>query len=243
MSHDSPPSGPLVIAHRTTMGHAPENTLLGIRKALELGCDGVECDVRLSADSAPVLTHDDQFDRATNATGRVADFTIEQLAEVDAGKGEPVPTLRDALELIDGRMLFAIELKITEGDDVAALCEAVLAEVQRANALPWTWFWSFDSETVSQLAARAPRGGRIAHLCLSPTDDIWRIAAEHNLDGISMWAGSLSEDYVTACRAHDLAAFVWTVNEAEVIERCIRLGATGIVSDFPERVQSALPGL
>ena len=61
MSHDTP----LVIAHRTTMGHAPENTLLGIRQALEMGCDGVEIDVQLSADGIPVLIHDDELDRTT----------------------------------------------------------------------------------------------------------------------------------------------------------------------------------
>ena len=236
MSHDTP----LVIAHRATMGHAPENTLAGTRRALELDCDGVEIDVRLCGDGVPVLIHDDRLDRTTNATGPIAETTLEELQQIDAGDGERIPTLRDALELGAGRLLFVVELKVTPGDDVSALCDAVLADLKHANALPWTWLWSFDSETVIELARRAPLGRRIAHLCLSPTLEIWQIAAEHRLEGISMHGSGLTEESVAACRAHDMAAFVWTVNEPADIERCIGLGATGIVGDYPERIHTAL---
>ena len=157
MSNDSRPSRPLVVAHRTTMGHAPENTLAGVRRAAELGCDGVEIDVRLCADGVPVLIHDDLLDRTTDATGRIADTTLQQLESIDAGGGERIPTLRQALAEIDAGMLLIIELKVTPGDDIAALVQAVLDDVADANALPWVWFWSFDSDTVIELAERAPR--------------------------------------------------------------------------------------
>ncbi len=222
------------------MGHAPENTLAGIRRALDMGCDGVEIDVRLCADGVPVLIHDDQLERTTDAIGRIADTTLSDLRQFDAGDGERIPTLRDALSLVDGRLLFVVELKVTPGDDIAALADAVLAEIERADALPWSWLWSFDSETIIELAKRAPHRSRVSHLCLSPTPDIWQIAAKHGLDGISMHASGLTEGNVAACRAHGLAAFVWTVNEPADIQRCIELGATGIVGDYPERIQSAL---
>ena len=238
MSHDTP----LIIAHRTTMGHAPENTLLGIRSAIEMGCDGVELDVRLCADGAPVLIHDEQLDRTTNASGAIERTTLAELQEIDAGQGERIPTLREAMALVDGQSLCIIELKVTPGDDVGALCDAVLDEIESASAWPWTWLWSFDSETVIALANRAPHGRRIAHLCVSPTPDIWRIAAEHRLDGVSMHWSGLTEANVAGCRAHDMAAFVWTVNEPVEIERCVRSGATGIVGDYPERIQAAIPG-
>ncbi len=236
MSHDTP----LVIAHRTTMGHAPENTLLGIQTAQEMGCDGVEIDVRLCADGVPVLIHDDDLSRTTDASGRVADASLDTLARVDAGRGQLVPTLRDALGLVSGQMLCVVELKVSTGDDVPALCDAVLRDLAEVDALAWTWLWSFDSDTVIELARRAPHGRRIAHLCLSPTSDIWQIAAEHRLDGISMHGSGLTAEHAAACRAHDMAAFVWTVNEPSDIERCIALGATGVVGDYPERIQAAI---
>ncbi|MCY3588848.1 MAG: glycerophosphodiester phosphodiesterase [Chloroflexi bacterium] len=236
MSHDTP----LVIAHRATMGHAPENTLMGIRQALDMRCDGVEVDVQLSADGVPVLFHDDELQRTTNATGPLADRTYAELQRLEAGEGEPVPSLRDALQLVDGQMLFVAELKISPHADVPALCDAVLAEIDRAGALPWIWLWSFDSATVIELSRRSPRGRRIAHLCIAPTPDIWQIAAEHQLDGISMHGSGLTASNVAACRTHDMAAFVWTVNERADIRHCIELGVTGIVGDYPERIQAAL---
>ncbi len=222
------------------MGHAPENTLLGIRKAMEMGCDGVEIDVRLCADGVPVLIHDDQLDRTTDGSGRVAEASLSELAGIDAGEGERIPSLRDALAAVNGRILLIIELKVTPGDDVQALSDAVLRELDRADAFPWIWLWSFDSEAVIALSHSAPDGTRIAHLCLAPTPDIWRIAAEHRLDGVSMHGSGLTADQVAACRAHDMATFVWTVNEPSGIERCIELGVTGIVSDYPERIEAAV---
>ncbi len=236
MSHDTP----LVIAHRATMGHAPENTLMGIRQALDMRCDGVEVDVQLSADGVPVLFHDDELQRTTNATGPLANRTYAELQRLNAGEGEPVPSLRDALQLVNGQMLFVAELKISPHADVPALCDAVLAEIDHAGALPWIWLWSFDAETVIELSRRAPRGRRIAHLCIAPTPDIWQIAAEHQLDGISMHGSGLTASNVAACRTHNMAAFVWTVNERADIRHCIELGVTGIVGDYPERIRAAL---
>jgi len=229
-----------MIAHRTTMGHAPENTLRGIRAALDMDCDGVEIDVRLCADGVPVLIHDDTLERTTDASGRIAETSLEELNRIDAGDGERIPTLREALALVDGQMLLIVELKVTPGDDVSSLCQSVLSEIEHADALAWTWLWSFDSETVIELAGLAPLGRRIAHLCLSPTPQIWQIAAEHRLDGISMHGSGLTAEHVAACRAHDMAAFVWTVNEPTDIARCVELGATGIVGDYPERIRQAL---
>ena len=235
-----PNDSPLVIAHRATMGHAPENTLLGVRRALELGCDGVEIDVRLCADGVPVLIHDALLDRTTDASGAVAEATLDDLSQIDAGGGESIPTLTDALNEIAGQMLLVIELKTSPGDDVAALCDAVLAEVTAMNALPWTWLWSFDPNAVRTLAERAPKGRRIAHLCGAPTKEVWQAVEEYRLDGLSMYFSAINESTIAACRAHDAAAFAWTVNEADEIARLIKLGLTGIVGDYPERIQSAM---
>ena len=239
-AHDTPPAAPLVIAHRATMGHAPENTMAGIRQALSMSCDGVEIDVRLCADGVPVLIHDDLLDRTTNARGRVADATLAQLQVVDAGGGQPVPTLRAVIDEIDGQILLVIELKSSEGDDIAALCQAVLREIARADALPWTWLWSFDPTIVAELAQTAPTGRRIAHLCPEPTPEIWRAVSDLGLDGISVHHRALDASAAAACRAHRLALFTWTANEPDDLAHVAQLDPTGIVGDYPERIRMAL---
>ena len=55
-----------------------------------------------------------------------------------------------------------------------------------------------------------------------------------------MHGSGLTAENVAACRAHEMAAFVWTVNEPSDIARCIDLGATGILGDYPERIRQAL---
>ena len=69
-------------AHRGASSYAPENTLMAFYKGLELGANGIETDIQLSADGVPVLFHDDTLDRVTDRTGPLAELTAEQLGRV-----------------------------------------------------------------------------------------------------------------------------------------------------------------
>jgi glycerophosphoryl diester phosphodiesterase len=79
-------SRPLVIAHRGASGLAPENTLAAFRLAVALGADGIELDVRLSADRRAVVMHDARVNRTTTGAGPVGGLTAEQLAGLDASQ-------------------------------------------------------------------------------------------------------------------------------------------------------------
>ena len=69
----------LNIAHRGFSGVYPENTMLAFEKAIEIGCDGIETDVQLTKDGVPVICHDEEVDRTTNSTGRICDYTYDEL--------------------------------------------------------------------------------------------------------------------------------------------------------------------
>lgn len=109
---------PLVIAHRGVSALAPENTLSAFRMAVELGADGLELDVMLSADQELVVIHDDTVDRTTNGTGKVASLPYSTLSRLDAGShfsdkysGEKLPTLGQVYEEVGGKLLINVELK------------------------------------------------------------------------------------------------------------------------------------
>ena len=114
---------PRVIGHRGAAACAPENTLAGLRKALELGCLWVEFDVRLTADGHLILLHDDGLARTTDGRGSAAKSLLAALRRHDAGawfgrcfKGEPVPTLAEAVALLGELGIGAnVELKAVDG--------------------------------------------------------------------------------------------------------------------------------
>src|SRR5579884_3789243 len=90
----------LCIGHRGARGHEPENTVRSVRRALELGADGIEIDVYF-VDGELIVIHDPTLDRTTNGRGRIVRKTFAQLRSLDAGKGERIPTLREIFETVD----------------------------------------------------------------------------------------------------------------------------------------------
>jgi glycerophosphoryl diester phosphodiesterase len=129
-----------VAAHRGWSEKFPENTLEAFRAAIELGCDQLETDIRISKDGELVIMHDATVDRTTNGSGAVKEFTLEELKMLDAGikkseefKGCRVPTFIEFMELVKDlpEMTLDIELKEypTEGNEETAynVCDRVLA--------------------------------------------------------------------------------------------------------------------
>jgi len=112
-----------VIAHRGASAYAPENTLAAFALAAEQGADWFELDCTLSKDGEVIVIHDDDVERTTGGTGKVADLTLAELKALDAGSwfdpkfaGEKLPTLGEALDLAKGRIGVYIEIKDSADD-------------------------------------------------------------------------------------------------------------------------------
>ncbi|MFT2110413.1 glycerophosphoryl diester phosphodiesterase [Marinomonas sp. 2405UD68-3] len=126
-----------VIGHRGAALLAPENTLAAIRAAASTGVKWVEIDVYLIADGSLIIFHDNELDRCTNGTGFTAQATLPYIQSLDAGnsfddafKGEPVPTLVDALLCIQDLGLgLNLEIKFDEGD-VSKIVPGVLSALE-----------------------------------------------------------------------------------------------------------------
>ncbi|MDQ2784391.1 MAG: glycerophosphodiester phosphodiesterase, partial [Chloroflexota bacterium] len=97
---------PLIIAHRGASADAPENTLAAFRLAIAQGADGLECDLRMSADGIIVISHDDSLRRTQEHPVRIAETTAAALAAY------AVPTLAETLATVRGKLpLINLELK------------------------------------------------------------------------------------------------------------------------------------
>lgn len=112
------PCRPRVIAHRGAMSERPENTVIAVRRAIEVGADAVEIDVRTSRDGILFLMHDKTLDRTTNGKGPASALTISELKRLDAGsyfgpeyKGTAIATLAEVLEECRNKIDVLLDLK------------------------------------------------------------------------------------------------------------------------------------
>lgn len=125
-------------AHRGDVSVAPENTIPAFESAVKKGVPQIEFDVNLSKDGHLVIMHDATIDRTTNGTGKVTDYTLEELRALDAGswfdpkfKGTRIPTLRETLEVIPKNVLCNVHLK--NDAEVAVKSAQLIAEMGRLD--------------------------------------------------------------------------------------------------------------
>ena len=144
-------------AHRGASSYAPENTLMAFYKGLELGANGIETDIQLSADGVPVLFHDDTLDRVTDRTGPLAELTATELQAVQVfcpdfpEKKDTICTFEEFLRHFGWRDLtFAIELK---GRGTAA---KTLALLKKYNMKDKVFITSFVWDNLAEAAALDP---------------------------------------------------------------------------------------
>ncbi len=240
-----PQHRPLIFGHRGASHAAPQNTLAAFRAAAEMGADGVELDVHLSADGVPVVIHDGRVDAVTDGTGNVACLTLAQLQSLDAGvrfssafAGERIPTLEQVLLTFGSGMLINIELKSTNRRD-AALETAVVALVRRLGLTERVWFSSFKPFSLSQarlLAPEIPCGllydalGIGAHL-LGPITPHEALHPHHVL---------LSKERIRRAHSRGLWVATWTVDDISRAQVLADWGVDAIITNEPDRLLAAL---
>lgn len=220
---------PLRIGHRGAAGHAPENTLASLKRAIKLGVDLVEFDVRRTAEGALVLLHDSTVDRTTNGEGSVESLPLTVLRGLDAGGGEQIPLLAEALACLNGRAGAMIELKV---EGIAAdVCATVKASDFQGPVI-YASFFHEELLTVRSLMADAYTLALIEGAPIHLT----AFAIDANATHAGLALGLVTPALVQALQAQGIKVFVYTVDEPEDISRMKRLGVDGIISNFPERI-------
>jgi glycerophosphoryl diester phosphodiesterase len=227
---------PLVISHAACGGHAPENTLAGIRKAIELGAEAIEIDVQASEDGVPVLMHDLTVDRTTNGKGGVAVLSLKRLRELDAG-GERVPTLAEVLGLTKGRVLLVMEIK------APGIEQHIARVVHQARALDDVMAWSFFPKALEGMRREEP-SMPCALLVAGESITRWHKmrsrALKLGVQGVSMFCTIIDERVVEDCRRSALSLYAWTPDGKREMARLAKLGVDGICSNFPDKVVEVL---
>lgn len=229
MAKESPGHKVLRIGHRGACGHAPENTLASIEKAISLGCDFTEVDVRRTADESLILLHDERVDRTTSGKGVAAEMTRADIRKLDAGGGQVIPTLEEALAAAGGRIGLILELK-AEGL-VYDVCGTV-----RASGFPGGIIYASFLHDELQHVRRADPDARtlvlFKRLPGNPAAEAARLEATH----VGLRFDTATQSLVKALRKARLTVFVYTVNKPADIAGMRALGVDGIVSNYPDRI-------
>jgi glycerophosphoryl diester phosphodiesterase len=191
-----------------------ENTLSAFQAAIDAGF-AIECDLQYVADAVPVVFHDDDMARLCNITGDVRAKTSGELGLVSiGGTKDKVPSLKQLLGLVKGRVPLVLELKGREGDD-DGFASSVLEELEGYDGP--AALMSFDHWLLRDLKElESPRPVGLTAEGVKPNDfalhdDVMRLG----LDFISYNIMHLPNDYITLQRSKNIPVISWTVRSAK----------------------------
>jgi glycerophosphoryl diester phosphodiesterase len=215
------PHHPLWVAHRGASREHRENTLAAFSRALELGADAIELDVRCAADGV-VMVHHDADVVVGGQRVAVAAATSAELGAIDLGDGERIPTLDDVCDLVGGGAELFVEIK-------GAGIEAEVLAALRRHGGPVA-IHSFDHEAIARAAELAPHARRGLLYDAAPVDLAATVARTRAHD---LWPrGDLATAaLVQEAHALGLRVIAWTINDPADGATLIARGVDGICTD------------
>lgn len=232
-----------IVAHRGIPCEAPENTLASFQRAIELGADAVEMDVRLTADHIPLVYHYFYLDENTSLTGAIFDFTLAQLRTVEVYcKGNPtiktghISTLEEILDTIGGKIDLEIEIKGPEPES-AEIIGGVLNQFKDL----WSTIELTSYEPALLLAVQKTCPGIAADL-LFPLSESWmrldvmqylaiQRARLAHARAVHLHPTQLCEAIVEATRQHGIEVHAWDVNDIQALETVASLDIPRLCTD------------
>ena len=238
-----------VVAHRGASIEAPENTLAAFRRAWELGAEGIELDVRLSADGAVVVIHDASTKRVGGVDRAVAHQSLAELRALDVGgwksdryMGERIPTLAEVLATVPRGGTVFVEIKSEPA--TAPAVARVIREHDPAARGGAVALQAYDPAALAALAGELP--GVAAYWTVDPPTDAggaplpYRVelvadAAARELAGLALDYRFVSDELLAAARAAGIAMDVWTVNDPDAMAAWLaKADVRFIETDRPE---------
>lgn len=220
-----------VAGHRGARNLLPENTIPSFQRALEVGVNELELDLRATSDGRVVVIHDAAVDRTTDGTGLVGNLTFAELRQLDAGGGAPIPTFEEVLDATTGSL--QVEIK-----DPLAIDPMMAILRDRPDAVPRMAPTSFDADSVARLAELLPDRcvGLISKEASAATLDR---ASELGAGRVLVSVHNADRDFVQAAHDRGFRVDLWPIDTPEQVRSTVELGADGFTTDDPRIVAEA----
>ncbi|GAB6928669.1 hypothetical protein JCM10914A_26520 [Paenibacillus sp. JCM 10914] len=230
----------MVAAHRGYKAAYPENTLLAFRKALELGVDMLEFDLRLSQDGEVVVIHDATLERTTSGSGEVRNHTLGELKTLDAGgwfaaefEGLKIPTFAELCELLKAYPDVLCNVEIKPSPDARETADLAIAILKRYEYLPRCVFTCFDAEVLTYIYDTY--GLKTQGF---PGEKMSNFRSGDNGTYSKMWAIGIEMSWLTpesVDRYQDQGLLVWSYcpDQEDGVVRSLECGVTGMTCNDP----------
>jgi glycerophosphoryl diester phosphodiesterase len=226
----------LVVGHRGAMGHALENTIESVKKAIELNVDGIEIDVFKSKTGELVVYHDPFLSRLSNSNAFIEQISLDSIKKIKLLGGQSIPTLNEVIEIIPENIFLNIELK---GENTAIETNKVIIEyINRSNFTPSSFIVSsFRWDELVEFR-NTNKDVPIAILVdsLYKIDIAIKLAKEINAFAINPNNEFLTKEIVKNVQSFNIKVYPYTINDLSSIKRMKSMGVDAIITDFPERI-------
>lgn len=233
------PSRPLVIAHRGASAARPENTLSAFQLAIDQRADMIETDLRLSRDGAIVIRHDPDL-ASLGLHREVCETDLAQIRSLDAGGGEKVPTLDEVLDRFGAQIAFNLEIKTGSKSAYPGLEAAALRAVEQRGLLASTLFSSFSDGILEQLRALSSKVRLAVLVSRRRSRGVLERTRAVEAEALNPSFGLVNADFIDLAHADGLAVYPYTVDALSDMRRCLRVGADGLFTNYPDRLRGML---
>ncbi len=238
-----------VTAHRGASAYAPENTLVAVNRALQIGVDRIEVDVATSKDGIVVCMHDKTLDRTCHTKANVRDLTFAELQMIKANKGfeaefpdAVIPSLESVIKLINGQCELVVEIK--SGDEYYPGIEQKVADLlSKYSSYKWVVIHSFNDRVLDRLYQI---DAKIRRRWPAIIQD-FKFHAGKTSNYAFVEAFGVARKFVNPKLVEEIHALgkqihVWTVDETNEMQKLIDMGVDGIITNKPDTLKQVLQG-
>lgn len=230
-------------AHRGASEYAPENTLSSFYLGLFQGANGIETDVQRTKDGVLVLSHDDTIDRVSNGSGKISEYTLDELksfkiyGNCTTGFFDRIVTLREFLEKFSAYDIkFAIELK---GVGVE---EDTLNMIKEFGIMDKTTFTSFKYDYIKKIK-ELDATARVGWLVYDITDENIKLLQDIGGEELAPEAKYITEEKVEKLRKFGLGVRAWGIYNVAIMKEMCKANVDGMTVNFPDRLFQYLNSL
>ncbi|NOX48695.1 MAG: hypothetical protein GXO89_17135 [Chlorobi bacterium] len=223
-----------IIAHRGASSMAPENTIAAFSKAIDLGVGYIEIDLRFSKEDSIMVVHDETLDRTPNGSGKVNQFTYQELKGFSAGyadkfgsgfENEKIPTLFEVLTLAKGKVMVSIDVKNSPETPI-------IEQIEKMDMIDEVFLMSYNIEKLKRI--------------INSNQEIRTVLLKNTLTSIDLetakeiGAFAVSTSYISPIylvkKAHDKNLELWLgiVNDPAKVESLLGQNVDAVLTNHPQ---------